>query len=530
MRFYIIDDRENDHTYISGAVREAFPDATFALRNGQTFSSWTAVAEFLRNRADEVANNESILLLDMSLGEGDAESQVDEGIRRARSLRVEFPAAIVIACTQYDGILASRVRRGSPFHGVFAKEDWRALESNAERQTYVRTVIEQARPHDRSTVDKMRERATIDDSLGVRSYLAAFGDSALGELIFACADPADNVTVRALTGGLSGAFLFEIKTVGSRGRLSRIVKLARDRELIENEVTGLETYRPALGPLAAALLVLSSGIKRLPCGAYYLEQASVDGEDLLRLMRRDPVAGALQVRSYIALLCACVSDAISAPAEIQCRRLGDSFRFGPLDLERLRVSATFLEEIGPRLIDAGLWPTSMSPAEAAKSLREVASGWRQGQLSFLDVETPVNAQHGDAHLANVIHTGGRQLLIDIARVGVWPTGYDMSRAAIQARLRLLDHTGHADYMPERLPLWFDKNLPATDHGNLVAEQFDSAFDAVAQNSKYCEALRLSYCVGTLWDLLKIASYGDVSPFKRVWAMVTAANLVNQLAA
>jgi len=528
MRFYIIDDRENDHTFISAAVRTAFPHATFAVREGTTFVKWTAVADYLRGARDEIERDESILLLDMSLGDGDAEAQVDEGIRRAKTLRLEFPDAIIVACTQYDRSVASKVRGSeSPFHGVFAKESWRAL-PDAERPMYVRTIIEEARPRSRSLIGALSDRAEIDDSLGVRSFCAAFGDGALDELIVRFADASDNVRIRALTGGLSGAFLFEIKTDGSRGCLSRIVKLARDRELIDNEVKGLATHLPALGQLATVLLPPIGEIRTLPCGAFYLEQIAVAGEDLLRLVRRDTLAGSFAVRKYVALLAACVAEAIGSPGAVRRKRLGDAFRFSSLDLERLRVSAEFLSGFGLRLVDAGLWPEAVTPPEAAKSLCDLASAWRRNDLAVLSRETPVSAQHGDAHLANVVLTATGQLrLIDIARVGVWPIGYDMSRATVQARLRLLDHVAYADFMPERLPAWMNGFVADGDIAAL-ADEFVVAFKQVIVGSEYERELALAFDVGTTWDLLKIASYGDISPLKRVWAMLSATRLAVSL--
>lgn len=530
MRFYIMDDRENDHTFVSAAMKTAFPDAVFAVDAGTTFARWGAVSEYLRAARRDIEKDESILLLDMSLGEDDPEAQIDEGIRRARTLRLEFPTALVVACTQYDLSVASKVRRGdNPFDGVFAKERWRAL-PDAERPNYVRTIIEGARPRSSSLIGALRERFEHDDSLGLRSFCAAFGDGAIDELIVRFADATDAVHIRALTGGLSGAFLFEIKTNGARGRLSRIVKLARDRDLIEKEVTGLATHLPALGQLATVLLPPIGEIMTIPCGAFYLEQIAVEGEDLLRLARRDLVAGSVAIRKYVSVLSTCVADAIGSPGAVRRMPLGQTFSFSHLDLERLRVSAEFLSGFGRRLVAAGQWPVTATPAEAAASLLEIASAWRKNELPVLSRETPVHPQHGDAHLANVMLTAtGQMRLIDLARVGVWPIGYDMSRPAVQARLRLLDHVEYADFMPEHIPTWMNGGMAGSGDVAL-ADEFVNAFKQTIANSEFAEELALAFDVGTAWDLLKIASYGDISPSKRVWAMLYATQFAGMLRA
>lgn len=527
MLFYIIDDRENDHTYIWAAVKAAFPDATFPVPEGSTFSNWRSAADYLRSVKDDIERDEAILLLDMSLGEGDAEAQVDEGIRRARTLRLQFPSAIIIACTQYDRSVAAKVRGDNPFHGVFAKEEWRAL-PDAERPSYVRTIIEEARPRSRSLIGVMSDKTSFDDSLGLRSFCAAFGDHALDELVVRFANVSDKIHVRALTGGLSGAFLFEVTTIGEHGRGSRIVKLARDREMIENEVKGFATHVSALGELATILLPPVGEIRTLPCGAFYLQQIAVDGEDLLHLVRRDRASGTSAVRKYVEVLASCVTEAISPHNRVRCDPLADAFAFTLLDLERVRVSAEFLAGFGPRLVDAGLWPDEITPEAAAELLSDLAVAWRAKALPFLRLKTPVSAQHGDAHLANVLQTTSGQLrLIDIARVGVWPTGYDMSRAAIQARLRLLDYAGYNDYMPERFRAWFSDTMDDSNGASLAGE-FTGAFNKVIAGSVYEKQLSTAFTVGTLWDLLKIASYSDISSLKRVWAMLSAVLIAKTL--
>jgi hypothetical protein len=173
-----------------------------------------------------------------------------------------------------------------------------------------------------------------------------------------------------------------------------------------------------------------------------------------------------------------------------------------------------------------LWPADVpSASEVADSLGSFAERWKDGALPVLDSDVPTMVQHGDAHLANVLLTRtGQQVLVDIARVGVWPVGYDVSRLAVQMRLRLPDHAGRADHLPNNLPIWLAQR-PGTDTASAgspcpLADGCDLAFFDAVRGLPQEAALRIAYLCCTIWDLMKIASYGDISTYKRIWAMVT----------
>ena len=525
MQFFIIDDKENDLTYLRHTITAAFPESKVLPEGGKVFKTWSSASEYLRRHVP--STEDVVLMMDIALGDGDRDVLVPEGIHRCETLRGEFPNATMIACTQYDRSVRDHPSFGTVFHGLFEKQEWDRFPTLKEKARYALEVIQQALPKDISAIELLFERTKIEDSLGVRTFESVFGVGVLKELVFHFVAGCDDVALRALSGGLSGAFLFEILATGPQGRSAIIVKVARDRSLIDNEVSALERHYGSLGPLTPHILrPQSQVVEHFRNGGHYLEQAAIPGEDLLRLATRDFQAAAPEIRRFLHLLVSCVKD-LQDRAGATLGRLGDFFQFKPLDFSRLRASAEFLRTLGPELERQGLWPKG-TPPPAVISERIIQSGelWRDGKWKVLDQVVPVMVQHGDVHIANVLLTrNGQQVLVDIARIGVWPVGYDISRLAIQMRLRLPDRSGAADYLPTNLHFWLSQD-PSGEHDEgaspacVLADECDVAFAGAISNSEHETAMRLAYLCGTVWDLMKIASYGDISTFKRIWAMVT----------
>lgn len=149
----------------------------------------------------------------------------------------------------------------------------------------------------------------------------------------------------------------------------------------------------------------------------------------------------------------------------------------------------------------------------------------------------VNLQHGDLNPRNVmVSPAGRPVLIDLPRLEHWPIAYDIARLSLQLRTRLTDEAGHLDFFPDHLDKWIGEPVGDITHPTDVTDSICPP--AVHCENTLCSWLRSkapqtqemvirSFELGTMWDLVKITSYGDLSVFKRLWALHECDRLVRK---
>jgi hypothetical protein len=169
---------------------------------------------------------------------------------------------------------------------------------------------------------------------------------------------------------------------------------------------------------------------------------------------------------------------------------------------------------------------------------DLAKTWSDSLLTGVDLKTLV--QHGDLNPGNVLVRRSQSVeavLIDLSRLGPWHVGYDLSRLALMLRLRLLDVTGQKDWMPEGLEKWVGESLVCINkeiipdskscpEGVYCDQQFRLYLNDLAPDQK--DNVAYGYKLGTLWDLIKVISYHDISPYKRIWALIECWKLKNTL--
>ena len=183
--------------------------------------------------------------------------------------------------------------------------------------------------------------------------------------------------------------------------------------------------------------------------------------------------------------------------------------------------------LGSALVARGLWPPILpAPAQLAESVVQCAKAWARGDHSVSGIQTLV--QHGDLNPTNIMVRGANDFsLIDPARLGPWPIGYDLSRLALILRLRLMHRRLQEEWFADHFRGWIDE--PVANDG--VDRDLEKS---VCAEACYCDqelwkwaktlsmphaaAVTKSYQLGTLWDLFKVVSYQDISGFKRVWAL------------
>ena len=214
------------------------------------------------------------------------------------------------------------------------------------------------------------------------------------------------------------------------------------------------------------------------------------------------------------------------------------FVFDPVDRGRFETSLAFLIPLAQTMASRGLLKRTDRELNALKNrMLRLLEGWDSNPV--VTKETFLVLQHGDFNPGNVMLTStGDLALIDLARFGDWPPGYDLARLALTLRLRLVDRTDQLDWLPFGMMEWLEEHVAdiAPDvkpSGTCKAAMLcDETFRKFVQSSPEADrqTLRHGYRLGSMWDLIKIVSYQDVSQFKRLWALFELDRLGGELGA
>lgn len=530
MKFYIVDDEPNHIASLESVLREAFPNCEVEKWTG---NSWPkAIVWITHNVPNE---NESVLLLDISLA-GPVDL-VEEGLRNAQHVSMRSPKVTLLAYSQYRPRAEADTRYRAIFCGAVDKQrlfPHLDFGRRAEAVAYVRSAILEA-----VAPDSLFDERILVDSYAMRLLNAAFRRASLAELLGAVARDFNNLQVVALTGGYSGAFLLSISGDKEGRAQNVVVKMSRDRKTLEEELTALADHMSELGPLQGCLVTTGREIRPLPSGdVFYFSQAHVPGDDVLSALRKhaprfNNYSEVLDPLLSILFGCYdnCVAKGLTSP-------FAKSFPLSRMDVGRFTNSVPFLREIACTMKKKGMYPNGTRGEPEALG-REAAMGisqWETFISALGDALTCV--QHGDLNPRNVILCdGNRPVLIDLARLRPWPIGYDLARLTLQLRIRLTDDRDHMDHFPEGFEQWVEEPLGElkttvrpTKSVCPPAAYCENALKtwALAKSDDLCDAVSRSFRIASLWDLIKIVSYGDLSVYKRVWALHECDRLTEQI--
>lgn len=541
MKIIVIDDNLGEALRLKEYAQDAFPEATVLpgeAPDPETFSDWPSVIAFLRKIPDEFA----VLFLDLALQAGDLDyNDVRRGLEQGVTIRRIKRHWALIGYSRFADYAVSDQSFEQAFDGIISKGKLDAIIGNEKRVIYVKRIINTAiNKRKRNTTQSDHPlNARIIDSFGIRTFQAAFGDAAIAEIIENEAADWENTELQALTSGHSGAFMLSLKGRTSGGRHSVVIKVAQNEQIIQHEINAQKIYFDRLGPLNAHLGYLLPEKKDLlsTLGVYYL-QALVEGEPLLELLRGNEWSHNQGFLEPVVDLCLDMYRHV-VPTELAVSPARDLFKLSLTDVGRLETSIKFLVDLSNTLQSQGLWPIQKTaPSTMGDEIKELANNWSDSQLTNIDLKTLV--QHGDLNPGNVLVRRSQNVeavLIDLSRLGPWHVGYDLSRLALILRLRLLDAIGQKDWMPERLEKWISESLVCIDkeiipdskscpEGVYCDQQFRLYLSDLAPKQK--DNIAYGYKLGTLWDLIKVISYHDISPYKRIWALVECWRLKNVL--
>jgi hypothetical protein len=543
MKIIVVDDNLDEALRLKEYAQDAFPNAIVLPEDdsqNETFNDWPRVIEFVRKIADEFA----VLFLDLALKPGDVDyDDVRRGLGQGVTIRRIKRHWVLIGYTRFADYAVSDHSYMEAFDGIISKGKLDSLIGNEKRVLYVKRIINNAinkRKRDNTQSDQPLN-ARIVDSFGIRTFQAAFGDAAIAEIIENEAANWENKELQALTSGHSGAFMLSLRGRTTGGMHSLVIKVAQNEQIIQHEINAQKIYFDRLGPLNAHLGYLDPEKKDLltTLGVYY-RQALVEGEPLLELLYGNDWIHNRSILEPVVGLCIDVYSSL-APPDCAISPARDLFKLTPTDIGRLETSIKFIVELSTTLQGRGFWPaTETAPDVMAGEVTTLAKTWSDNQLTNVELRTVI--QHGDLNPGNVIIRRSQNIeaiLIDLARLGPWHIGYDLSRLALMLRLRLLNVIGQQDWLPEGLEQWLSESPASTDENISPDSQLcpeaaycDQQFRLYLGelDSEYRDNVAYGYKLGTLWDLIKVISYQDISPYKRVWALIECWKLKKRLAA
>jgi hypothetical protein len=533
LKIIVVDNSQSEALRLIDYLKEAFSEhVILPPRDGKdmlVFNDWAQVFEYVGTINDEVA----VVCTDLGLKEEDYED-ILRGLNKGREIRDLKPDWVLLAYTRWGLRAMHEPAYREAFDGLIEKGDLDPL-PRAERIAYVRRIVQSAigARAGRLSGDVQYE---LVDSLGMRIFIAAFNKAAVAEIIQNEAADWKDVSLSALTTGHSGAFMLGISGRTLTGPQSLVLKVARSVNVIQRELIAQVNYLGQLGPLATYLSPLDHEPRtlRADVGVYY-RQARIGGQPLLELMQKGRWPPNKKYLKRIVNLCldVCRGTLESNPAPEHAVK---KFNFTPLDISRLESSSSFLVGLGDTLRERGHWPVRVKPSAVVEGLMDLVNNWSDFFGDRAKVWFAV--QHGDLNPGNVmVLPDGTPRLIDLARLGSWPVGYDLARLSLMLRLRLMGTRAHQDWLPDHLGAWYGEPVATVDgisHAGTPlcpeAAYCDQQFGEFLASAPAAHAghLAVSYKLGTLWDLLKVISYQDISPFKKVWAALECWRLKSEL--
>lgn len=521
----IIDNEPGDLSSLKLHLREVYPDATLLPADDRVFVDWTLVGEYLRAVLDD-NSDAAVVLLDIGLTPGKRKLQIAEGVESALGLKQRHPYATFIASTQFATEVRANEYYQRTFDGLLDKQVWESSSDFEHRKEHLQRIVDTALPPAKSDSLALLRSANVQPSLSLRLFASSFGEEMLRVLLYEECRGWTELDVRSLSSGHSGTFLLQFQGRDASGvRRSIVLKIARESRELAAEERSAERFFGALGRMDRYLTRPESRIRQVE-GACYLRQPSVAGGDLLSLFFGDADAGFAAVRSVVTEL---VDRCREATPEATAIALDSKFFLSPLDQSRFVASMGLLTIVSDELVDRKEWPGGL-PAIDGIVRTAVDTVERWNQLSMLREKVPHYVQHGDCNPSNILVSGADFILVDVARLDRWPCGYDISRLAIQLRVRLPNHARAADHFSGHIGEWLrqtvagvgiaKRSLPSADGVCAAADFCDAAFEAaVTGYGARAEWLRRAYAIGTMWDLIKVVSYIDLSVFKRLWALL-----------
>jgi hypothetical protein len=343
----------------------------------------------------------------------------------------------------------------------------------------------------------------------------------------------------ALGGGYSGAYVVRVQ--GYEGASLRMVvcKASKQKRLLDQEETRWKdaARKPNLPP--GMIIHLIDQVQPAGQSLYYFTQSSDPGSTLENLCLESDGNLAFLDELLVPIKRLQLALKMGGMSYKECEMM----RFTQRDLDRFEVARRRLIPLARQCAERGFLPmdTPSFEEKVAHIARELVPRWLE-PARLEDRPLPLCEQHGDLNPRNLLYKGsspGGPQLIDFARFGYWPLGYDLCRLELQLFLRVVDVADGADYFPEQIPKWMKswrdlgaESAPGADGPNKsgVSELLLRFLRGLRRIHRelYQELTeewrsRESQVAGLVraYDATRIMSYADTSPWKQLWALLVA---------
>lgn len=559
-QFIIIDNQ----TYTVPVIKKLLRQLGYEIQgiwpdSSKAFTNWDSVfdeIEALKNQGWDPEKECCILFLDLALN--DRNDSFNEGLARIAGLANTFLDPYVkIIHTLYPTQLSTEFR-ADYIDGIIDKSDTQNKDSraakNALRRTLMTALKHWEKRTDRSAPESPKFQWRLTDSPSARRAEAALTYEGITELVEQLAERWSNVEVSVLTGGYSGSYLLKVEGKEGSAPRSVVCKIARDRNVLEQE---LESWKKAASSYKQFVGLISPVLEPHPQhlgikgDAWFVVQSTVPGltleESLNQANRQNRMTLETLAREYSPILQR-LFDISAHSIQSTSASLDPSNRFylTSIDLERFDSSASQLSELAQVCIQKGYFSDDiLSVSRIQRFQREIVHNWKANLVSTPSSSIVFHEQHGDLNPRNLILSTPSLQLIDFARFGLWPIGYDLIRLQMQLLLRLIHSASMEDVFPEHLPEWIalwhsflegDINSIGTDPPSLnssaslnqtclwflfkLEEYLNKLFDYSDLKDNEVEFRRCAFITRT-FEAIKMCSYQDSTWFKRLWFLLIA---------
>jgi hypothetical protein len=536
MKFIVVDNRSSYITILRKAILAAgYPESAIWPTDDRAVSqSWDEVLEglgALKGTAFDGAVETCVLLIDLALDKADA--QYSEGAAKIQAhAKGILEPYVLIVCSLWP------TRAPAAADAVLDK---REIEMGSGRgEAALRAALGIAL--DSWTVRTKRiaptpaRRWKWNDSIAARRADAALGSSIVSELVAREATDWRDVRVSALTGGYSGSYVLKVDGSVNDAAASVVVKLSRDRRSVEREMSAWKRAMSLYHAFVGLIPPQSEAAKLEGRGdAWYVVQSTVPGVTLERMLLDAGVVDSRKLerstlgRGFRDLVRA---SRASVEGTLTKAHPARQLRFTTDDVDRYGDSLRELAALENECVSRDYCAPCIQPM--IDRMKRIVQDWDAVRQSSGLQTVPCYQQHGDLNPRNVMVTDSVVQLIDFARVDLWPVGYDISRLELQTGVRVLDVASGADMFAENMKEWEDlwrdaESMPAAKDRSTTPGAFRAMLrmtgrwrqEMVAvceRNGIKRETFEKTWNFARCYDLLRMCSYQDVSPFKRLWAL------------